>query len=186
MLFVVTGLSGAGKTSLVKRIVEDFGVKLNLQLIVSYTTRIPRYGEIAGKDYIFLTAHDFEKKEKEGFFLETTKYNNNFYGTPGGISLNDKNFLVVTDIAGAITIKEKLGEKVRLIFIGVPSLQEASRRILSRGLDSKIEAEQREEHNLQDLAFFIKHKDLFSCAINNENFEASLRELTSFISSLVY
>jgi guanylate kinase len=183
-LFIITGLSGAGKTSLADEIVNRFGHKFNLSKIISYTTRAPRKGETDGEDYIFISEYEFEKLATQGQFLETSCYNGNFYATPN-INKNTltktKNHLVVTDIKGAIALKNLFPNTAKLIFIGVPNLEEAQKRLVLRGLDSAEALEHRYECNLRDLAFFMNHKDRFSLSVSNNEFLEALEIIQDFI-----
>ena len=79
-LVVVSGPSGSGKSSVIRRVLETG--RLNLQLSISATTRDPRPGETDGVDYYFMTATSFEDAVGRGEFLEWAEYNGNFYGTP--------------------------------------------------------------------------------------------------------
>jgi len=186
-LFVITGLSGAGKTSLADELLNQEGTPLKLKKLVSYTTRRPRPGETAGKDYFFITEQEFAALQTAQGFLETSCYNGNFYATPSTHLKNpnwDSNYLVVTDIKGAIALKDLFPDRTKLIFIDVASLEEAQKRLINRGLDSLETLEQRFERNLADLTFFMKHQNRFSLAVTNDNFANALKELYNFISQV--
>ena len=79
-LIVISAPSGSGKDTIVKELMKKYGE--NKWVSVSATSREARVGEKDGVDYFFLTKKDFEKKIKEGFFLEYTNYAGNYYGTP--------------------------------------------------------------------------------------------------------
>lgn len=89
-ILVLTGPSGAGKSTIIEHLLKkplfNFGV--------SYTTRNPRPGEAHGREYFFTTREDFEAKAKDGFFLEYTEFNGNYYGTPAS-SVDDEGILVL-------------------------------------------------------------------------------------------
>ena len=78
VIIVLSSPSGAGKTTLVKKI----SLKETFKVSISYTTRIPRINEINGKDYYFVTKKKFEELKNNNFFVETAKNFNNFYGSP--------------------------------------------------------------------------------------------------------
>ena len=186
--FVITGLSGAGKTSLADEVANRFGNELSLHLVVSYTTRSPRTGETDGKDYVFVSEKEFEELAEKGKFLETSCYNGNFYATPAGCRKDlgkARHLLIVADIKGAIAIKDQFPHTTKLIFVGVSSLEEAKKRLVLRGQDSAEALEMRYEHNLRDLTFFMKHKDRFAFSIVNDEFASALEEIRAFIKSCV-
>ena len=83
-LFIVTAASGAGKTSLVKAILKN---NSNIDLSISYTTRLPRLGEVDGVDYRFINKESFLEMQKNNIFLETAECHGAFYGTSKEIIL---------------------------------------------------------------------------------------------------
>lgn len=187
ILFIVVGLSGAGKTSIVNELILRHGKELNLKKIVSFTTRPPRPGEKNGQDYVFIDQNDFLKLSREDFFLETTVYNNNSYGTPSSINtdLNYYNAIIVTDISGALTLKQVVKKKTRLIFINTATLEIASQRLVDRDQDLFQDLEYRMKQNVNDLAFFLKNQQKFSFVITNSTLEKSLQELYLFIQKVL-
>ena len=135
-LIVISAPSGAGKDTVVKKLLERDNN--NYWVSVSATSRSPRKGEKEGIDYYFLSKEDFEKKIKEGYFLEYTKYADNYYGTPKEYIKNnlDKGFdvILIIEIEGAQNIKEMLPESI-LIFIMPPSIKELVNRLKKRGTE---------------------------------------------------
>ena len=79
LLIVMSGFSGAGKGTLMKRLMADYD---DFAFSVSMTTRAPRQGEVDGKDYFFVTKEEFEKAIEEDGFVEYAQYVGNYYGTP--------------------------------------------------------------------------------------------------------
>ena len=136
-LIVISGPSGAGKDSIVEKLLKKND---KTRLSVSATTRDPRPGEIDGVHYHFLTKEDFLEKVNKGEFLEYAEYNNNFYGTPKfGIKkqLDDGyDVLLVIEIQGALKIKELIPEAL-FIFIMPPSMSELRRRLIGRQTEDK-------------------------------------------------
>lgn len=108
--------------------------KYPISKVITYTTRKPRPNEIYGKDYHFLSEVDFLNKKKDGFFLETTKYHDNYYGSPADI-LNKINlgqsFIIVVDYPGAKTFLNLIPNPI-LIWIEPPSLDELEKRLKKR------------------------------------------------------
>ena len=84
-VFVISAPSGTGKTTLVKETINRLNNQYDISKVITYTTRNLRTGEINGKDYHFISHDDFLQKEKDGFFLEITKYDNQKYGSPASI-----------------------------------------------------------------------------------------------------
>ena len=136
-LIVISGPSGAGKDSIVERLLR---INRDTCLSISATTRSPRGQEKDGVDYFFLTREEFEKKIEDNEFLEYAEYNENYYGTPkSGITdkLNaGKDVLLVIEIQGALKVKELIKEAI-FIFILPPSMAELRRRLVGRKTEDK-------------------------------------------------
>jgi guanylate kinase len=136
LVFVVSAPSGAGKTTLVKRVMEEVP---GLRFSVSCTTRLPRSNERDGEDYQFVSPSVFQRMVEEGQFLEWAEVLGNRYGTPltaieqlqsGGVDL-----ILDIDTQGARKVKEKVDSAV-LVYIFPPSLKQLEERLVNRGLDS--------------------------------------------------
>lgn len=132
-LFVVSGPSGVGKTTLIETFLKD---DRSSRFSVSYTTRQPRRNEVDGKDYYFVGTDDFERMIREDYFLEWEKVHGHFYGTPKkevfdalneGIDL----FLDI-DVNGALKVKKHFDDAC-LIFIEPPSKDALLKRLSLRG-----------------------------------------------------
>ena len=136
-LIVVSGPSGAGKDTIVSKVLEH---DKNVWLSVSATSRKPRKGEEEGVNYYFLEREDFEKKIEENYFLEYAEYAENYYGTPKEkiIEKLDKGFdvILVIEIQGARKIKELVPEAL-FIFIMPPSEKELLKRLSGRKTEDK-------------------------------------------------
>ena len=135
-LIVVSAPSGAGKDTVVKKLVERN--KNDYWISVSSTSRPPRKGEKEGEDYYFISKEEFEKNIEEGYFLEYTKYADNYYGTPKKYIKENldkgKDVILIIEIEGAANVKEMLPESI-LIFIMPPSIKELVRRLKKRGTE---------------------------------------------------
>ena len=109
-LIVISGFSGVGKGTVVKRLVSDFGYNLS----VSATTRSPREGEVDGREYYFMDRKDFENLIDYGGFIEWTQYVENYYGTPKKYveeKLADgKDVILEIEVMGALNVKKKFPE----------------------------------------------------------------------------
>ena len=136
-LFIISAASGAGKTSLVKKLLTLIN---DLTLSISHTTRDPRPSEIDGKDYFFVTNKIFEAMIKEDKFLETAKCHGSFYGTSRNFveEVRDagKDIIFEIDWQGAKSIKAIFPEAIS-IFILPPSLKKLEERLTARGQDSE-------------------------------------------------
>jgi guanylate kinase len=136
-LFIISAASGAGKTSLVKKLLTLIN---DLTLSISHTTRNPRPGEIDGKDYFFVTNEIFAEMVKEDKFLETAKCHGSFYGTSRNfvqeVRDTGKDIIFEIDWQGAKSIKAIFPEAIS-IFILPPSLKKLEERLIARGQDSE-------------------------------------------------
>jgi guanylate kinase len=102
-VLVLTGPSGAGKSTVIEHLLK----KPLFNLSVSHTTRSPRPGEVHGRQYFFTSKEDFEAKIRDGFFLEYTEFNGNYYGTPAN-RLDDESILVMDiELDGLRFFKDK-------------------------------------------------------------------------------
>ena len=131
-LFVISGASGVGKSTVLKKVFSERG---DLQFSVSATTRSPRPGEEEGVHYFFVSKETFEKMLEEDAFVEHSAHAANYYGTQKA-QLEEKlqKGDVILDIEpnGAFQV-QKVREDAILIFIMPPSMDELSRRLCSRG-----------------------------------------------------
>ena len=136
LIFIISAPSGTGKTTLVRRVMEELP---DLRFSVSYTTRFPRANEREGEDYYFVSSSLFEKMIGRGEFLEWAEVLGNRYGTAlAGVNhLASKGMDLILDIdtQGAKKVKEKVEQTV-LIYILPPSLEALRERLVKRGLDS--------------------------------------------------
>lgn len=176
-LFIISAPSGAGKTSLVHALIKEHGTLLNIYRVITYTTKQPRPGEMAGVDYHYLSHEEFLQKKEEGFFLEVTDGLGHFYGTPRDIleeCYRGKSPILIIDREGARTIKAQCPEAV-CIWIHVPSLEQLMQRLRSRGADSaeqiarRIARAEKEMKEEGEVRFYTHHvtNDIFENAFNN-------------------
>jgi len=139
-IFIISGPSGAGKTTLHKKLLADKKFGKRLVKSVSATTRVRRPGEKDGRDYFFLTKKQFLYKKRAGHFLEWKKVFDNYYATPHTkvkeILRSGKNVLLCIDVQGAKTVIRKYPEAVT-IFILPPSWHALKDRLLGRASETK-------------------------------------------------
>ncbi len=170
ILVVASGFSGAGKGTIMKKLMSENGE--NYALSVSATTRAPRPGEEHGKDYFFLSTEEFEDMIARDELVEYAKYVSNYYGTPKAYveeQLNaGKNVVLEIEIQGALKIKEKFPETV-LMFITAPSAVELKERLVGRGtetqevIDARMSRAYEESLGVENYDYLVVNDDLEEC-----------------------
>lgn len=136
-LIVISGPSGAGKGTVIQKLLE---MNNNAWLSVSCTSRPIRSNDIEGVTYYFLTKEQFEEKIKNNEFLEYAEYNGNYYGTPKA-KIQEKldqgiDVILEIEVQGALIIKNSFKDAI-FIFIMPPSMKELRDRLIKRKTDSK-------------------------------------------------
>jgi len=176
-LYVVSAPSGAGKTSLVKALMER---EPHIRFSISYTTRTPRPNEIPGRDYHFVTMERFTEMAARGEFLEHARVFDNCYGT--GVRaveealVNGEQLLLEIDWQGARQVRARLPE-ARSIFILPPSRRALEERLKARSTDTEAVIKRRLEDAAQDLAHWAE----FDCVVINDRFEQALGDLQAIV-----
>lgn len=184
MLVVISGFSGVGKGTAVKKLVEKYDYSLS----VSATTRAPRPGEVDGVDYHFKTVEEFENLIDYNGFIEWAQYVENYYGTPKKFVEDElakgKNVILEIEVQGAMHIKEQYPEAV-LIFITAPNAQTLKERLEGRGTeDAKVIAKRlkrayEETDDMVQYDYLVVNDDLEVCVddihsvIQAESFKSS-------------
>jgi guanylate kinase len=176
-LFVVAAPSGAGKSSLVKALLE---LDSHLNVSVSHTTRPPRGQEVDGREYHFITEPEFRAKIAHGDFFEWAEVHGNLYGTSrAGIEARmaaGEDVILEIDWQGALQIK-KLFPNAVLIFILPPSFEELLQRLRRRGEDGAEVIATRMENARTEVAQ-ARH---FDFVIINALFETALFDLKAIV-----
>jgi guanylate kinase len=177
VIFILSAPSGAGKTTLTKRLVKIFP---DIMLSVSYTTRAPRSGEIPGRDYYFVPQKKFEVMRAKGDFAEWANVHGNFYGTPrrplDQSIRSGKDVLLDIDVQGNKKIKSRYRDAVS-IFLLPPSWQELERRLAGRGTDRRETIRQRLESARREL----KEVKRYDYLIVNQKIQPALESLKSVV-----
>jgi guanylate kinase len=176
-LYIISAPSGAGKTSLVKALLQS---EVDLSLSVSYTTRAPRLEEVDGRDYHFVSQEGFEERLKQGEFLESAQVYGNFYGT-SKTWINEalrasRDILLEIDSQGARQVREVFPASVS-IFVLPPSLQVLEARLRNRAQDSLEVISQR----LASARDEISHVGEYDYVILNDRLDRALGDLKCIV-----
>ena len=166
IVFIVSAPSGAGKTTLTRKVL---GIYPDMTLSVSCTTRRPREGETPGEDYHFVSERRFRQMLSAGDFAEWAEVHGSLYGTPRGVLERQlgrgRDVLLDIDVQGARQIQRHFVSAVA-IFVLPPSLDELRRRLSARGTDARKTIQQRwrnAKHEIQEIRgydYFIVNRDV--------------------------
>ena len=178
---ILSSPSGAGKTSIARALVEE---NKSFLFSVSATTRKSRPGEVNGREYHFLTVDEFREKINDGQFLEHAKVFGNLYGTPLEPVMesinNGKDLIFDVDWQGGKQIRSSsLSKFVISIFILPPSIKALQERLMKRAQDSSETVKDRMTKSIGE----IMHWKEYDYVIVNNNFEQTLHEVKSIITS---
>ncbi|MCX7897143.1 MAG: guanylate kinase [Rhodocyclaceae bacterium] len=177
VLFVVSAPSGAGKTTLVRLLMEK---DARIRHSVSYTTRAPRAGEVEGRDYHFIDIATFLAMRERGEFLEWAEVHGNFYGTSRAWLMEElaqgHDILLEIDWQGAQQVRALFPEAVTL-FIVPPSLSELERRLRARGQDAEEVIQRRVAAALGEM----RHVAEFDFVIINNDLHEALLDLQAAV-----
>lgn len=176
-LIVISAPSGAGKSSLIKAIINNNN---NIELSISATTRKPREGESNAKDYFFISDKKFNTLKSKDDFVECALVHNYQYGTLRSY-INERidkgiNIILDIDVQGFEQIQEASIDNTS-IFIIPPSIEELKNRLNIRGLDSQDVIETRLENARHEL----KYANNFDFRVLNDEFDDALKSLVSII-----
>ncbi|TVO71924.1 guanylate kinase [Sedimenticola selenatireducens] len=178
-LFIVSAPSGAGKTSLLKALVET---EDRVKVSISHTTRPKRPGEVDGVDYHFLDTAAFEQMVEAGAFLEHAEVFGNFYGTSEA-GIRDQlaagnDVILEIDWQGAQQVRKRIPDTVS-VFILPPTPEALRQRLGSRGQDSEAVISRRLAEAREEMSHFAEYDFI----VVNDLFEQALGEVRSIITS---
>ena len=179
VLLVISAPSGAGKGTIIKRLMDD---DRSLKLSVSATTRAPRPGEIDGEDYFFLSREEFDDLVKNGEMLEHAEYVGNCYGTPKGPVerwLEDgQDVILEIDVQGGQQVKKIMPECVS-IFILPPSMKELENRLRGRSteMDTVVDA------RLQAAREEVRHAEEYDYVVINDTVDKAVEDIKTIIAA---
>jgi guanylate kinase len=173
LIFVISAPSGAGKTTVINKFLEN---RNDFVISVSATTRTPRTGEVNGKHYYFYQVKHFKELIKKGEFLEHAKILENYYGTPKEpvimTTKAGKNVIMDVDIQGARNLKKKIRDCIT-IFIIPPSFEELEKRLNNRRTDSPENIKKRLELGKKEL----KERKKYDYILINDSVESAVKNL---------
>lgn len=178
-LFIITAPSGAGKTTIVRHLLNTFD---QLGFSVSATTRARRPHEAEGKDYYFMEIADFKKLVEAGAFLEWEEvYEGQFYGTlkkeVDRLLAEGKNVVFDIDVEGALNLKQEYGDRALSIFIKPPSKEVLKERLKNRKTETPESLKKRIEKAEKELAFENK----FDKVLVNKQLEKAQQQAENFV-----
>ncbi len=169
ILIVVSGFSGAGKGTLMKRLVEEYD---GYSLSISATTRKPRPREEDGREYFFLSREQFEKRIEDHALIEHAEYCGNYYGTPRDYVEKElaagRDVILEIEIQGALKIKEQYPDAL-LLFVSTPDAAELRRRLSGRGTETEEVIQKRlcraakEAEGIEAYDYIVINDDLETC-----------------------
>lgn len=179
IIAVISGFSGAGKGTIVNRLVQDYGYAIS----ISATTRQPREGEIDGKHYFFKSKENFENMIKENELIEYAKYCDNYYGTPKDYVFEQINngidVLLEIEMQGALQVKKDFPD-VSLIFITPPSAGELRKRLEGRGTEKAEVIEKRLARAVEECVYMPEYDYIMV----NDDLDICVKEIHQLLQSL--
>lgn len=181
-VIVLVAPSGAGKTTLARRLLEDYPI---LKFSTSATTRPPREGEVEGEDYYFLSEDEFVQKIENNDFLEWEYYSGNRYGTLRSEvdKLIESGYFPLLDIEvkGALNVQEIYGSDAISIFIEPPSMEALQKRLRKRGSETNTTLKRRLERAEMEMT----HARHFDYVVINDDLDTAYVEIQAIIEPFI-
>lgn len=179
LLIVMSGFSGAGKGTLMKRLLNDYE---DYVFSVSMTTRAPREGEVDGRDYFFVTKEEFEKAIEEDGFVEYATYVGNYYGTPKAYVTEQlkkgKNVILDIEVQGAMQIKEKFPDAL-MLFVIPPSIKVLLERLRKRGTEDEATIQRRITQAKTECTYMDKYEYI----VINDDLDTAVQQMHAMVTS---
>lgn len=176
VLSVISGFSGVGKGTIVKKLVEKEGYALS----ISATSRAPRQGEVHGREYFFLTREEFHSMIENDGLIEWAEYVNNFYGTPREYVEErlaaGEDVILEIEPQGALKVKAQYPEAV-LIFIVPPNAKELENRLIGRGTEEIETIKKRLKRAAEETAFIENYEYI----VINDDIEDAVSDIHHII-----
>jgi len=182
-LIIFSAPSGAGKTTIVKHLLQE---NLGLEFSISACSRKKRAGEIDGKDYYFLDLEVFKKKISDKEFVEWEEvYQDHFYGTLRSelerIWQKGQHVLFDVDVKGGVNLKKQFGEQALALFVMPPSIEELKNRLIKRATDSVEVIRERVAKAKEELTYAKQ----FDKTIVNDKLELAQNEAVILVSDFL-
>ena len=182
-LIIFSAPSGAGKTTIVKYLLES---GLPLEFSISACTRAPRTGEVHGKDYYFLTVDDFKQKIDNQEFIEWEEvYPGNYYGTLKSelkrIWNNNNHVLFDIDVQGGVNLKQKFPDNTLSVFVMPPCVEELENRLRNRSTDDEATIQKRVNKAVLELKF----ADKFDVILVNDILQDAQQKAFNLVSEFI-
>jgi len=177
LLIVISGPSGVGKDTLIKRLLE---IDRNLRYSVSCTTRPPRPNEVDGVDYTFVSRERFQQLIDEGAYLEYATYNGNLYGTLAErverARADGHDIVLKIEVQGAEQVRKRVPDAI-LIFVVPPSVDELVRRQVKRNTESTQDMTARREIATKEMEYSSRYDHV----VVNDELEHAVAEVLRII-----
>lgn len=183
-LIIFSAPSGAGKTTIVRHLLNTFPD--DLAFSISASTRAPRGNEVDGKDYYFISKDDFLHRVAKHEFIEFEEvYSGTFYGTLRSeverIWSEGKNVIFDIDVVGGLRLKSKYPEEALAIFVNPPSLEVLKQRLSGRGTDSIEKLQERFDKAEHELGY----ADKFDIILQNNDLEKACAEAEKLVMDFI-
>lgn len=182
ILTVISGFSGAGKGTLVRKLLDGYD---NYSLSISMTTRKPREGEVDGVHYFFIDREQFEKNIADGKMLEHAEYVGNYYGTPREYVESQlsagKDVILEIEYMGAFQVKKMMPEAL-MLFVTPPSADELYRRLKGRGTETDDVIAGRMQRAIEEADIVDKYEYI----LLNDDLDTCVRETHEIIQNAKY
>ena len=182
-LIIFSAPSGAGKTTIVKQLLER---GLNLEFSISATSRAPRPNELHGRDYYFISENEFKTRVAAGEFLEWEEvYSGICYGTLKSevdrICNQGKNVIFDVDVVGGLNIKKHFGNRALAIFVQPPSVEELRVRLKNR----QTETEEKIAMRIAKAEYEMTFAPQFDVIVVNQNLETAVNEAEKLVRDFI-
>jgi guanylate kinase len=181
-ILILSGPAGAGKTTIVKRLLAESPVPLEMS--VSATTRPPRPNEVDGKDYYFLSREEFLRRRDAGEFIEWAEVHRSghLYGTLASeverIEASNQWVLLEIDVEGALNVMKLYPDAIS-VFLETPSMEEYERRLRSRGTETEEVIQKRLRTAREELQYAVRYK----YRVVNDDLDRAVEEVRQLLKS---